>query len=425
VAALRMRRTLAAVAATGLIITSGVTAAHQTARAASPVTLTFWMGSDTQSGTQDLINGFNKMEAGKIKVVWQKQSTDTGTYFSTVQRTLQAKGKTPDVFGGDVIWPAQLAGADLLLPLDKYFSTSQQNQYLSGPIQDVHYKGHIYGAPWFTDYGLIYYRTDLLQRYHLAVPTSWEQMQSEAKTLVQKKAVKEGFVFQGDQYEGLVCNALEYITGAGGYIYGPKAASTTAQAAKGLTTMRSMLSSGAAPSAVSTYQEPQAAGDFANGQAAFLRNWPYMWAVAGAKSSKVAGKVGVLPMLHEPGQTGYSTLGGWTLLVNKYTQHPDESWQFIKYMTSFGAQKQFAIAEGHTMALKSTYDDPQVVKANPWFKTVIPKLSIQPRPTSPVYNSISLQMQKDFHGVLTGSMQPSNAVSDIESYIKVAEARFH
>ena len=129
--------------------------------------------------------------------------------------------------------------------------------------------------------------------------------------------------------------------------------------------------------------------------------------------------------LHEPGQAGYSTLGGWNFFINKYSAHPKEAWQFIHYMIGFDAQKTKAIMAGQGMALRAVYKDPQVLKANPWYKTVIPELRIRPRPLSPVYADISLQMQKDFHQVLDGSMTPDAAVKDIEAFIQTAEARFH
>lgn len=414
-------------AAIGLLFAGSAAAYHHTARAAGPVNIVFWMGADTQGGDQKLVAMFNKQYAGKIHITYQSQAADTGQYFSTVSRALQSKSKTPDVIGGDVIWPAQLASRGYLLAVDKYFPKSQWGKYLDGPIADLQYKGHMYGAPWFTDYGLIYYRTDLLKKYNLPVPTTWEQMQSEAITLVKKGAVKEGFVFQGNQYEGLVCNALEYVWGAGGQIYGPGASGSTAQAAKGLATMASMVSSGASPKAVATYQESQSEADFRGGLAAFVRNWPYAWSdtQTASQGSKVVGKVGVLPLLHEPGQSGFSTLGGWNLSINANSQHPDEAWTFVNWLISPDAQKFKAIDEAHTMALRSTYSDPAVLKANPWFKTVIPQLHIRPRPTSPVYNDISLRMQQDFHNALSGSMSPDAAVKDVESYISLAESRFH
>jgi len=421
-----IRRAVAATAVAGLVATGSMAAGgHQTAKAAGGVTIHFWNGPDTTNTVPTLISNFNKMENGKIKVVLDVQSADTGTYFTNIQRALRAGSTTPDIFAGDVIWPAQLAGQNVLLPLDQYFSASVQKQYIPGTIQDVHYNGKLYGMPWFTDFGMIYYRKDLLQKYHLPVPQTWATLQTEARLLVSKKAVKEGFVFQGAQYEGLVCDALEYVNGAGGSIYGPKASSTMSQAAKGLQEMASMITSGASPRAVSTYQESQTANDFTNGTAAFARNWPYMWALAQA-SKTVAGKVGVTNMMHSPGQsTGYSTLGGWWLGINKNSKNVAASVAFMKYLTSSDGQQIYAIHGGHAVSLISANDAPAVQKALPWLAPLTAHLAIRPRPTSPVYNDISLQMQKDFHGALDGSMTADKAVSDTEAFIKTAEARFH
>jgi len=421
----RLQRAGVAVALAGLVMgCNPVAAGRSMAHASSPVKLTFWFGPDTTGATRQIVDNFNRLEAGKIKVDYQVQAASANTYFVNLRNALQAHSTTPDVIGGDVIWPAQLVSSNLILPLDKYFPRSAQAKYLPGAILDLQYKGHIYGVPWFTNFGVIYYRKDLLAKYHMAPPTTWEQMQQEALTLVHKGAVHEGFVFQGDQYEGIVCNALEYINGAGGYIYGPQAASTTTQAAKGLDTLRAMLSRHVAPPAVTTYQEAATNNDFVDGLAAFARNWPYMWANV-QTSKKVAGKVGVLPMLHEPGQTGYSDLGGEVLNISKYSRHPNEAYQFIKYVAGVQGETTIATTGGEPPALSAIYDNPQARKINPWYVTVRPQLHILPRPTSPVYNDISLRMQKDFHGVLAGSMSSQQAVQDVESYVKVVEARFH
>jgi multiple sugar transport system substrate-binding protein len=340
---------------------------------------------------------------------------------------MRAGNATPDVFAGDVIWPSQMAAQGLLLPVDKYFSKSAQSQYIAGTIQDVQYNGHTYGAPWFTDFGMTYYRADLLKKYNLPVPTTFAQLQSEAKTLVSKGAVKEGFVFQGSQYEGLVCDALEFVNSYGGSVYGATASSSAsmAKAAAGLAEMRSLVTSGASPASVTTYKEADTANDFTNGLAAFARNWPYMWAIAQAKGSKVIGKVGVTTiMAGAKGETPYSTLGGWWLGINKNTKYPDQAWAFINYLISSQQQQYYAIHGGHAVAMRSANSAAAVVKVNPWLKTIAPKLEILPRPTSPVYNDVSLRMQQDFHNVLTGSQQPMAAVQDIVSYIKQVDARF-
>jgi len=421
----KIRQMTAVLAAAGIALAGSLGVAQQHAQAASPVTITFWNGPDTTGTVPKLIANFNKMNAGKIKVVLQVQSSDTGTYFVNIQRTMRAGNATPDVFAGDVIWPSQLAAQNLILPVDKYFSKSAQSQYIAGTIQDVQYNGKTYGAPWFTDFGMTYYRKDLLAKYNLPVPTTYAQLQSEAKTLVAKKAVPEGFVFQGSQYEGLVCNALEFVNSAGGRVFGPTASSTAAQGAQGLATMRSMITSGASPAAVTAYKEAETANDFTNGKAAFARNWPYMWALAQGAGSKVVGKVGVTTIMHTEGHASYSTLGGWWLGINKNTAHADASWAFVNYLISSEQQQYYAIYGGHAVAMRSANSSPAVVKVDPWLKSVAPTLEILPRPTSPVYNDVSLKMQQEFHGVLTGATSPASAISTIDAYIKTVDARFH
>ncbi len=161
-----MRRAVAILAVTGLVVTGGVAIpAHQVASAAGPVTITFWNGPDTTGTVPKLIANFNSMKSGKIKVVLQTQAADTGTYFKNIQRALQAGSATPDIFAGDVIWPAQLAAANLIAPLDQYFPLRCRQISRQARSRTSTYNGKLYGMPWFTDFGLIYYRKDLLQKY--------------------------------------------------------------------------------------------------------------------------------------------------------------------------------------------------------------------------------------------------------------------
>jgi ABC-type glycerol-3-phosphate transport system substrate-binding protein len=118
-------------------------------------------------------------------------------------------------------------------------------------------------------------------------------------------------------------------------------------------------------------------------------------------------------------------LGGWNFFINARSGYPNESWQFINFMIQSFAQSYHAVHGGYVMVLRSAYSDPQVLSANPYFATVVPKLHILPRPTSPVYSDISLRMQRDFHNVLTGIMAPDAAVKDVESFVQMAEARVH
>ena len=241
---------------------------------------------------------------------------------------------------GDVIWPAQFGAHQLAVPLSDYLPKSYFDQFAPGLVQGASYKGKVYGSPLFEDQGFLYYRKDLLDKAHLPVPKTWEQLESDSTKLVKAGDVKYGFVFQGASYEGLTCNFMEYLASAGGTATNSdftKATLDSAAANKAVTFMRSLVTSGATPAAVTTFQEPQAMSTFANGQAAFLRNWDYAYADAQTPaSSKVVGKVGVAPLPTFAGQAypGYSNIGGWNMYINPHSKSVPADLAFIKFMAS-------------------------------------------------------------------------------------------
>jgi multiple sugar transport system substrate-binding protein len=170
---------------------------------------------------------------------------------------------------GDVIWPAQFGAHQLAVPLSSYLPSSYWQQFAPGLVQGATYQGKVYGSPLFEDQGFLYYRKDLLAKEHLPVPTTWQQLKSEAEHLQKAGLVKYGFVWQGGSYEGLTCNYVEYLTDAGGTATNKSyttASLDSAAAVKAATFMRSLISTGVSPAAVTTFQEPQAMSTFASGR---------------------------------------------------------------------------------------------------------------------------------------------------------------
>ena len=252
-----------------------------------------------------LISAFEK-QYPNIHVTLTSAPTNTDTNRATLATDISGGSSTPDVFMGDVIWPAQFGAHQLALPLSDYLPQSYWNQFAPGLVQGATYKGKVYGSPLFEDQGFLYYRKDLLAKEHLAVPTTWEQLESEAMALQKAGLVKYGFVWQGGSYEGLTCNFMEYLTDAGGTATNSdytKASLDSAAAVKAVTFMRSLIATGVSPSSVTTFQEPQAMSTFASGQAAFLRNWDYAYADSQAPGTPTVGKVGVAPLPTFAGQS--------------------------------------------------------------------------------------------------------------------------
>ena len=229
-----------------------------------------------------LISAFNKVYPN-IHVTLTSAPTNTDTNRATLATEISGGSATPDVFMGDVIWPAQFGAHQLAVPLSDYLPASYWAQFAPGLVAGASYKGKVYGSPLFEDQGFMYYRKDLLAKEGLTPPTTWEQLESDAQKLQKAGLVKYGFVWQGASYEGLTCNFMEYLASAGGTATNSTYTTATLDspaAIKAVTFMRSLVTTGVSPSAITTFQEPQAMATFQTGNAAFLRNWDYAYAAS-------------------------------------------------------------------------------------------------------------------------------------------------
>jgi multiple sugar transport system substrate-binding protein len=347
---------------------------------------------------------------------------DTGLYFDKLRTEFQAGGGGIDVIGGDVIWPIQFAAQGWVQDLSDNFPEPEQNKFLPAPINASIYEDGIYAVPWFEDAGLLYSRVDLLEQAgYSAPPETWDELKEMAVKTAQDTGTKYGFLFQGKNYEGGVCNALEYIRTHGGDVLSDVTSGEviidSPEAAAGLETYRSMITSGAAPQAVSNYSETEGDPLFENGESVFFREWPGVYGDLGSGKFKVKqDQVTVSPIPVDPGNQSSSTLGGWTFMINAQTDMPDEAWEFVKFMTSFESFKYRAIEGGYITARKAILDDPEVQKAIPTVKLAKDVLLdyATSRPVTQYYGDMSLEMQSEFNDALTGDVTPQQAVETLQ-----------
>jgi trehalose/maltose transport system substrate-binding protein len=391
--------------------------------------ITWWASPITTSAPDPravLIKAFEKAYP-KIHVTLRSAPTDTDTNRASLITQISGGASSPDVFMGDVIWPAQFAHSGLAVPLSKYLPSSYWKTFAPGLVQGATYKGQVYGAPFFEDQGFLYYRKDLLAKEHMSVPKTWQQLETDAATLVHKHMVKYGYVWQGASYEGLTCNFMEYLGSAGGSVLNSSMTQSTLDSAAGqqaVSFMRSLITSGATPSAVTTFQEAQAMSAFANGQAAFLRNWDYAWSFAQTASSpsKVVGKVGVSPLPTFQGQTspGTSNIGGWNLYINPHSKNVAADLTFIKWMTGQTAQTTLATQFSEIPTVTSVRSSQAVISKNPVLATV-PKTRLIPRPAeTPQYAKVSQAIYTNVNSVLSGQTSPSSGLKTASTQVNSA-----
>lgn len=420
-----------AMGAAGLLAAAGASAAGASARsmrhASGTVTITWSASPITTSGPDPrkvLITAFEKANSN-IKVSLTSAPTNTDTNESQLETQISGGSTSPDVFMGDVVWPAVFGAHQLAYPLSNKLPASYFSTFASGLVAGATYKGKVYGAPFFEDQGFLYYRKDLLKKANLPVPTTWQQLQTDSKKLQKAKLVKYGFVWEGADYEGATCDFMEYLTDAGGRVLnssGSKSALNSSAAVKALTFMRGLVTSGVTPAAVTTYQEPQAMDAFDNGQAAFLRNWDYAFSTSQSSGSKVIGDVGVAPLPTFQGQAtpGYSNIGGWNLYVNPHSKHLQQDLTFIKFMTGKSAQTVLATKFSEIPTNQSVRTSAKVIAVNPVLATV-PKTKLVARPAqTPQYPKVSQAIYQNVNEALAGSKSPSSAISAASSAINSA-----
>lgn len=340
-------------------------------------------------------------------------------FHDMLTQKLKNRSTDVDVFLMDVIWPPEFAAAGWAMPLDGLFR--DREEFLEGPILANTYKGKIYGIPLFIDSGVLYYRKDLLERYGYSPPETWEEMVAQAEAIVEaerKKGVEiYGFSGQFKQYEGLVCDMMEFILSNGGYLVEDgKVGIAEKEALEAVRFVRDRVIGRVAPRGVLTYQEPESLDLFVQGKAIFHRNWPYAWNVANnPQKSRIAGKVGIAVLPHFEGGRSFSTLGGWQVGISRFSRNREEALKFARFLTSERVQKILALKAGRAPTRKSLYSDPDILKANPHFATMKDVfLTAYPRPRSPLYPAISNILQRYFSKVI------SDPSSDIEKEAKEA-----
>jgi multiple sugar transport system substrate-binding protein len=390
--------------------------------------VTLGFGREPSGALEDLIQRFNN-ENENITVTWRHMPSQTSQYFDQLRTEFQAQSADITLIGGDVIWPAQFAANGWILDLTDRFTEDMQSKFLAGPIESNTYDGKVWGVPWFTDAGLLYYRTDLLEKSGFsAPPKTWDELKEQAQKVTQDQGTKFGFVFQGAEYEGGTVDGLEYINSFGGRVLDPSDASKVVidspNSVNGLAMERSMVESGVAPQAVSTYDEPACEAPFLGGDAVFCRNWPYMYSLAGTEDFIGTDQISIAPL--PAGSAGsVSGLGGWNFFINAFADSgtQDSAWEVLKYMVAEGQQKEFAIKGSYLPTLKSLYNDPEVKKNVPTVRLAPEALSnTVPRPVSPVYSDMSLEMAEQFNASLNGDVSPEEAIQTLqESLQNIAE----
>lgn len=364
----------------------------------------------------------------KVKVVPAPASMDDR--LNVYRTSFQNKSDDLDIVQIDVTWSGILA--DSLVDLYAY-SSGTEAKLLPAALDAAVVGDRLVAMPWFVDSGLLFYRKDLLAKYGLKPPQTWEEL-AEGAAKIQKgersRGVRkfQGFLFNGLSAEGLTCFALEMINAYGGQVNDAHGGSlsidpsATEQALKTMTGWIGKIS----PKAVVQLSEEAARQEFQNGNVAFMRNWPYVLYLAEEESSNLRGKVGVTP-LPRGGVLGNRTgvLGGWQLAVSKYSHHRKKAVSLVMFLTGIEVQKERAIEGGFAPAFGGLYSDPNVLKSNAIFSdmyTAITNAIVRPsRVLGPKYDDFTMILREEVGSALSGRKSPKAAAEAINARLNTID----
>jgi trehalose/maltose transport system substrate-binding protein len=333
----------------------------------------------------------------------------------------EAQASDLDVIRVDVVYPGVLA--EHLLDLNEYTPQEQLDSYLPSLLVNNTVDGRLVALPIRLGFGMLYYRTDLLEKYgYENPPATWDELEEMAQTIQEGERAEGnaefwGYVWQGNNYEGLTCNAMEWqVSNGGGDIISPDgevqvnnegAIAAFEKAAAWVGTI--------SPPGVTSYDETASREVWHAGNAAFMRYWPGAYGIT-FESEAIDGNFATAPLPAGDSGSGASTMGGWEIGVSRYSAHPEAAAAFAVFMTGMENAKYYAIDTTFPPVILALYEDPDIQEAVPYASPEIVEI-VTPRPSTvsaDKYNEVSTLYSTAVHSILTGEVDAATAMELLE-----------
>ena len=339
---------------------------------------------------------------------------------------INLEGRSPgfDVMMLDCIWVPEFARAGWLADLTDRLRPDELGPYFSSTVASATYGGRVWALPWNFNVGLLYYRADLLDKYGLRPPETFEELLDQVRRIRagERDPALHGYLWQGKQYEGLVVNVLEAFWANGARLLAEDGAvlPEPERAADALRFLRGLIETGVSPAWTTAADEELSRRAFGDGHAIFLRNWPYAMELFEAADSAVRGKVAFVSLPGRAGrERGAGSTGGAHLGVSRRSRHPELALALARHLTSEPAQRAIALGAALSPTRQALYHDRELVRAHP----AMPRLhelalAGRPRPVTPYYLLVSSTVQPEFSAALVGVKSPERAIADARARLR-------
>ncbi|MFC3852102.1 ABC transporter substrate-binding protein [Salinispirillum marinum] len=343
------------------------------------------------------------------------------------QSIISANSPELDILQLDVVW-AGLLGSDLV-DLKPHLQADDPTFFAGLIANNTTATGELIALPWFIDSGLLYYRKDLLEKYNQPVPKTWTDLERIAQTIMAQESTGTsggklwGYVWQGDSYEGLTCDALEWFHSSTGTHFVENDMSITILQPGNIEMLDRVAGwiGTISPPETVTHNEEASRAIFQAGDAVFMRNWPYAWGLAQQADSVIAGNVGMAPLPRGTQGSSSATLGGWQLGVSQYSENQALAIDLVRYLVSEEEQKNRALLAGYNPSIPALYEDQELMRTFPEFAALVDIFQGGvPRPatiTGRGYPLVSRAIQRNVHRVLTGEQDAETALRNLNAQL--------
>lgn len=393
--------------------------------AARPVTIACGAVGAERETCEASVRNWENLTGHSVKII--SLPDESNLRLDYYQSIISANSPELDILQLDVVW-AGLLGSDLV-DLRPHLRAEDPAFFAGLMTNNTTATGALIALPWFIDTGLLYYRKDLLEKYQQPVPETWADLERIAQFIMTQEGKGAsggklwGYVWQGDSYEGLTCDALEWFHSSTGTHFVETDMSISILQPGNIDMLNRVAGwiGTISPPETTQHNEEASRAIFQAGDAVFMRNWPYAWGLAQQSGSVIQGKVGMAPLPRGAGGRSAATLGGWQLGVSQHSENQALAIDLVRYLVSADEQKNRALLAGYNPSIPALYEDQELMRAFPEFAALVDIFQGGvPRPatiTGRGYPLVSRAIQRNVHRVLTGEQDAETALRNLNAQL--------
>ncbi|NTJ09075.1 sugar ABC transporter substrate-binding protein [Rhizobium lusitanum] len=405
------------------LVTLMTSAAFAYAKPLDGVTLTLASQNDPFGAVLTKLAAEFKQDTGadlKVEVM------DYGTLLTKTTADFVGNTKGYDLVTMDIVWAGAYQENGYSVDLTDWVKRDAAELDLDDIYPVIlqslgQYKGHYVAFPFAAYANVLAYRKDLFQAAGLSVPTTVDELVSDAKKLTDPSKKQYGFVANGQKGPAVAQDWMQYNNQMGGSILDKdgKPALNSAENVKSLTVYKQLFVETAPPGAIE-YDWGGREESFRQGTAAMMQTWSVgAPGYSDPASSNVVGKVGITIAPVGKGVSPQYGVGGWGMAINADIdpKQKEAAWTFIKWLVSKKIHKEFNMDGAGSFMRKSEMTDPDLT-AKFDFLPVVAKTyengNGDYRPRIPEYPEIQDILGAAVNSVLAGAAEPQAALDEAQ-----------